>query len=221
MYSSNDRAQELANATATPIPVDETPTPETDPQGDDGSAGVDDPAADDGAADDPAVETPPPAPGWVVVEGVDERLNIRSGPGTENAVVTQAELGDTLRTTGRSEQVGDGTWIEVEIEDGTGWVFATFTAPTQQPTPTPLATPSPLATPTPSIEDGALIVDAPLGLNLRAEPSADGALIKTIDDGTVVLPTGRTEVDDDDVEWTEIVEGDDTGWAASSFLTTP
>jgi len=47
-------------------------------------------------------------------------LNVRSGPGTEHEVVTQAQYGDLLRTLEKS-----GEWVRVERETGeTGWVSA-------------------------------------------------------------------------------------------------
>ena len=87
--------------------------------------------------------------------------------------------------------------------------------------PTPLPTPTPLATPTPLLTGDELVVDAPDGLNLRTGPSSDADRIKTIDDETLVLPTGRTRTDDDDVEWTEITADGDTGWVATEFLRSP
>ncbi len=56
---------------------------------------------------------------------------------------------------------------------------------------------------------------------MRTEPRSDADRIKTIDDGTLVVPTGRTATDDDDTAWTEITDGGDTGWVASQFLTAP
>lgn len=45
-------------------------------------------------------------------------LNVRSGPGTEHEVVTQAQYGDLLRTLEKS-----GDWVRVERETGeAGWV---------------------------------------------------------------------------------------------------
>ena len=46
-------------------------------------------------------------------------------------------------------------------------------------------------------------------------------MIRELDDGSIVRPTGATETDDDDRTWVEIVDGDDTGWVAESFLRAP
>jgi len=53
----------------------------------------------------------------VVVSGVDEGINIRSGPGAEFAIVESALLGDTAQTTGRH----DGDWAEITYNGTTGW----------------------------------------------------------------------------------------------------
>jgi len=214
-YSSSNRAQELASATPTPPPTEApepTPAAGTDTAEGDGSggdAGADD--VDDGAdADDVA-------PGWVVVEGVDEFLNVRSGPGVAFDVIGRADLGVTLPTTGGRETVGASQWVEVELEDDVGWVAGNFVADTVRPTPTPVATPTPLATPTPAAQEGDLVVDAPPGLNMRRRPTTDANVIRELDDGTIVTPTGETR-ERDGLSWTEIQAGDDVGWVVTDFL---
>lgn len=75
------------------------------------------------------------------------RLNVRSGPGTDYAVVGQVAAGDELLVVGQN---ADGSWLV--LEDG-GWIAAflvdgdTSSAPLVQSTPTP--TPVPTVTPIP------------------------------------------------------------------------
>lgn len=211
VYSTNDRASDLANATPTVPPTsvaDVTPVP---------TPGEGTPDQDDGAPSSPAGE-----PGWVVITGVAGSLNVRSGPGTENGVVAQAELGTVLPTTGERARDGGARWLEVVLEDeALGWVHGDFVERVQEPTPTPLSTPTPLATPTPAASGGHLVVDAPLGLRMRSEPSVNGDVIRTIADGSRVSPTGESAEGGAGRLWVEIVSEEDTGWVALAFLRTP
>ena len=57
----------------------------------------------------------------------DDLLNIRSGPGVENAVVGTLEPAKSgITRTGRSSSVGEDTWVEIRNLDRTGWVNADF-----------------------------------------------------------------------------------------------
>ena len=58
----------------------------------------------------------------------DDMLNIRSGPGVENALVGTLQPNQSgLTRTGKSSSVGEDTWIEIENPNGgTGWVDANF-----------------------------------------------------------------------------------------------
>jgi hypothetical protein len=58
----------------------------------------------------------------------DDVLNIRSGPGVENVVVGTLQPDQSgLTRTGRSSNVGEDTWVEIQNPDsGTGWVNADF-----------------------------------------------------------------------------------------------
>lgn len=215
-YSSNNRAQELAEATPTPPPTEAPePTPaaptgaDEDTNGDGNDAEPDRTDADDVAA------------GWVVVEGVDEFLNVRNGPGTSFEVIGRADAGVTLATTGSRETVGESLWLEVELDDQVGWVAGNFVAETVRPTPTPISTPTPLATPTPAAQEGELVVAAPDGLNFRARPNLTARIIRELDDGEIVTPTGGTREDGDGRNWVEVMVGPDTGWVVQNFLRSP
>lgn len=69
---------------------------------------------------------------WVSPSG---GVNIRSGPGTGNGIVAGQGAGDKLRVLGQNE---DGTWLNVELQDGTaGWVSASLVTDTTAPEPPP------------------------------------------------------------------------------------
>lgn len=66
-----------------------------------------------------------------------ERLNVRKGPGTHEAVVTTlAADAKDIKSTGNRAEVSGSLWREIELADGkVGWVNATFLK-LQPPTPT-------------------------------------------------------------------------------------
>ena len=97
------------------------------------------------------------SPGYTVTPADDTvyvigAVNVRSGPGTEYAILGVAQPGETLKRTGTT-----GKWSRVEYNGGTGFVsngYISATDPTVTPkptaTPAPTATPVPTATPTPT-----------------------------------------------------------------------
>ena len=64
----------------------------------------------------------------VILVPEEDVLNIRSGPGVENAVVgTLRPAQSGLTRTGRSSSAGDDLWVEIRNPSGgTGWVNAKF-----------------------------------------------------------------------------------------------
>ena len=74
------------------------------------------------------VAAPEPTPEFVRIAG--SRVNIRSGPGTENGVVTTLDGGEVVEVLSRAEN----GWVEVRLPDdlGTGWVSGTLVEPATQ-----------------------------------------------------------------------------------------
>lgn len=70
-------------------------------------------------------------PDWYVVRGVSagDKLNVRAGPSTDNAILGQIENGAQLRNLGCQGQ-GQARWCQIESADGRlrGWVSARFIA---------------------------------------------------------------------------------------------
>ncbi|MEJ7901392.1 MAG: serine/threonine protein kinase [Thermomicrobiales bacterium] len=66
-------------------------------------------------------------PGATTEVSVDS-LNLRTGPGAENAVIAVLSLGDDVEVTGLSESDEQGRWwpVDAEVDDATyeGWVWA-------------------------------------------------------------------------------------------------
>ena len=60
----------------------------------------------------------------------DDKLNIREGPGTDQALLTRVgPLEDNLTATGRARALSRSIWYEVATDDGiTGWANSSFLA---------------------------------------------------------------------------------------------
>jgi cell wall-associated NlpC family hydrolase len=80
---------------------------------------------------------PDPSPGggialgaWATVSGTGgDGVNVRSGPGTENAVLTGAPEGtDVWVIDGPSVDWSGGAWYMIEVWGVTGWVYGTYLA---------------------------------------------------------------------------------------------
>lgn len=76
----------------------------------------------------PAVRPTPmvsPTPTWQATHRVAQgsQVNFRSGPGTQYEIVAVLEPGTELRFLGEQEQVGNATWLHLELPDGRdGWI---------------------------------------------------------------------------------------------------
>jgi uncharacterized protein YraI len=91
-----------ATATASQVSATSTPAPSNTPR--------------------PPTATPTELPVLTGVVDAQQTINVRGGPGTENAVVTTLEPGTEVRVLGRNS---DGSWINIQLDDGTeGWVSA-------------------------------------------------------------------------------------------------
>lgn len=101
--------------------------------------------------------TPTLTPTVVGIVSAIEAINVRSGPGTENEVITALNAGTGVQIIGQNP---DGTWYNIRIlEDGReGWMASRFVRVENTPTPFPTSTPSPdltalfLGTPLPPTE---------------------------------------------------------------------
>jgi uncharacterized protein YraI len=87
-----------------------------------------------------------PQPGAVLrVANTDgARLNLRSGPSTDQPVVARLAVGETLTVTAVGQTVGAVRWVPVRTSGGqAGWVSAQFVAVVSTPVPIPTRAPDP------------------------------------------------------------------------------
>lgn len=143
------------------------------------------------------------APGADVHVATD-LLNLRSGPGLGDSVI-DVYPGGTAATVRDNAVLRDGyTWIPVEVSDGTqGWFAATYLAAGNGPIPS----------------DRIQVTDGPL--NVRSEPSLNGAGITSAPAGAYGTVEQPNLVDADGYSWVYVRLEDDpsvVGWMATAFL---
>lgn len=129
--------------TATPVPP--TPTPEAT------------------ATPEPTLEPPSPTPAPEARLSASQTVNVRSGPGTNYAVIGRLNAGQSFEITGKNPA---GDWLQFELDGRQGWVTANLIsvsgdlgiiqvaqnipAPPPPPTARPTARPQPTAPPAPT-----------------------------------------------------------------------
>ena len=146
---------------------------------------------------------------WAIVD-VPVGLNVRAGAGTSFAIVAQVTKDQILTGTGSIE----GDWVEVSVDEVTGWVHGGYLVASDAPetTETPEAD---TATAAAGSATGEILIvtGVPAGLNIRSGPGTEFNLVHGAPVGTSGIATGNTEAG-----WTEITIEGVTGWALSTYL---
>lgn len=103
------------------------PSPDLSGAGLDSAFSFTEPVAPLEIAPEAIIAAPAPAPAVELVRISGSRVNIRSGPGTENAVVITLDGGTVIEAL----SITDSGWIEIRLPDGggIGWVSATLVEP--------------------------------------------------------------------------------------------
>ena len=145
------------------------------------------------------------------------RVNVRSGPGTQYAIIGQLNSGNEVRITGRSND--DSDWLRIDFQGSDGWLaYFTVTvfgdvnrldivAPREDQSSLPTR-----SAPT-SIAPEALsnvFVTAYRRVNVRNGPGSDYSSIGNLEAGTRADVIGRSNDD----EWLQIDFGGKSGWVA-------
>lgn len=116
-----------------------------------------------------------PASSGVVVPSVvvqvpgGDLVNVRSGPGLQYPVVDRLGEFATAIAIGRTET---GSWLQITIAKGSGWLNSEFTRIAGDPRTLPIAAPSQ----TPAQSTARVIVPAGDFVNMRTEPSLRAAV---------------------------------------------
>jgi len=148
-----------------------------------------------------------------------DRLNVRSGPGTDNAVVAKLVAGTQVQVNGAN---ADESWYRVTLSDGTsGWIVATYA--TRDDGTTPLAggliaigtvtdSSAPVATGNDRLEQSAAAATEPTAteptateptaytnpaqMNIRRGPGTNYAIASSVPAGTALPILGRNAAGD-------------------------
>lgn len=168
-------------------------------------------------------EAEAPTPSYVEVTGTGiAGLNLRAGPGTDTAVLAQVPVGTVAATTGARS--GGGDWVQVTVNDTTGWFHAAYLQPaaaraeptTTAPAPTtdlPAAT-----TQAPPAGTALVIANVPAGANIRSGPGTSYTVVGGAPLGARVTATGEVATATDGTTWVGISDGTVTGWVVNSSL---
>lgn len=123
-------------------------------------------------------------------------VNMRTGPGTSNKVITVLAPQQKVSATGK---VTNG-WREVTAGSKTGWVYGSYLVSLAPTGSAPVPEPSGSVTTTGRV-------------NVRTGPGLDNAVITTLPGGTTLPVTGKTTA-----EWTQVVYQGKSYWMYSQFL---
>lgn len=115
----------ILDALSEAAPADTAPLPDLSGAGLENAFSFTEPVAPIEITPEAIVSAPEPAPDLVRIAG--SRVNVRSGPGTENGVVTTLDGGEVVEVLSRAEN----GWVEVRLPDdlGIGWVSGTLVEP--------------------------------------------------------------------------------------------
>lgn len=161
------------------------------------------------------VSVPQTAPG-AAFRATDD-LNLRAGPSYDDAVLAVIPAGSTLSPTGTS----DGGFLGVTFAGTPGWVDAAYVA--SDPAPATDAVPSgetvetaqtaPATDPAASAPVTVTVATALDTLNLRATPSADGAIVSVVPAGATLSLTGENDSGYLGVSYEGVL-----GWADAAYI---
>lgn len=158
---------------------------------------------------EPGSETTPEVESHVTVESYG-RVNVRSGPGIDYAIVGQLDVGERVEATARSNHAND--WLLVELADKSeGWVAYFTVQVTGDPEALPVLTPD--ATGQTLVEPTAL-AQTRFNVRLHLDPSLESPVVAVIPFSHTVTPLARTAQGD----WVLVAYQDLTGWGAARLF---
>jgi len=128
-------------------------------------------------------------------------LNMRSGPGNDQSIITVLPRGTAVTVIGNSHG-----WRNVQTEQGEGWVFYTFLTQERPDVVAPAAPATPTA-------PHAMYVGAYF-LNMRSGPGNNYRIISVLPLATPVTVIGE------DRGWQNVQTEQGTGWVFNTFLVT-
>lgn len=136
-----------------------------------------------------------------------DAVNLRSGPGLANSVVTVLTQNQTGNVLAGPESADGHTWYQFESQEGTGWASAQFFGKgTADPAPV-------------SFSIGTIVTSADGdAINIRTAPGIGSSVVSQLTAGESAEVIGGSKLADG-YTWVNIQLGNSVGWAAKTFLT--
>jgi uncharacterized protein YraI len=158
---------------------------------------------------------PTPIPGQGTATITAYRLNVRSGPGIGNPIITVASRGQLFPLAGYRD--ASASWVMITLPNGTtGWIHAGYiqtNIPVTSLVVWSSTTPAPSPTPSPS---GNATVTA-YHLNMRIGPGIAYTVITVLDLGDTMTLHGRNSA----ANWVKVTLPNGTvGWVHANYLRT-
>lgn len=161
------------------------------------------------------VPTPPPGPTTGTGTVVSARLNVRTGPGTQFAVIGVLSRGQTVSLAGyRSADAG---WVMINWNGSTAWVSGrpAYLSTTVNIAAMPVWQGTPPGTGGPPPSGATATVVNCYYLNVRTGPGTTNPVIRAVPAGTVVTLLGRNSAS----SWAKVQLNDGTiGWMGTGYL---
>lgn len=159
----------------------------------------------------------------VVTTTTTYNLNVRSGPGTEFAIIDTLPAGSVVGFTGFTD--GTGEWIQIDAATGPlGWVAANYLSNVPEglqvrPADLPeeeMATPTPEPQEAVSFSSAVVTATTTANLNIRSGPGLEYDVLDTLPQGSVVGFTGFMDASGD---WVEVdAAAGPVGWVVGRYL---
>ena len=143
---------------------------------------------------------------------VNQTINLRSGPGLDHDIVTNAHQGDQLPVYARTE---DGSWFLLDWQQQL-WVSSSVVQYSQDISAIPiLPTATPTITPTPTRPPDAEVVVATDSLNLRDGPGTAYRIIGSLKQGDELVIIAANA----DRSWLQVRASRQEGWVYAPLCT--
>jgi uncharacterized protein YraI len=135
-------------------------------------------------------------------------LNVRTGPGVSNPVLTQVREGEAYALIGRNE---DASWLQISGPGFTGWISSAYANLNVAAASLPVAEAGSSGAAT-----GVLLAQSNASLRVRRGPGTNQARIAALNVGDSATVVGRTA----DSSWLQIrTDNGIEGWVSNSFIT--
>ena len=163
----------------------------------------------------PPATTPIPPASVPTATVASYRLNVRSGPGVQNSIMTVLTKGQVVNLAGYRN--ADATWVMVALPNGTqGWVSASYLQSSFPFASLAVWQGQPASNPPNSGNPTANVVKV-YYLNVRQGPGTQYGIVTVIPSGTTVTLLGRNTT----TTWAKIAMANGAqGWVNVSYLST-